>query len=352
MRLLSADLRLAKDKIQYDVYVKRILSNRHILALLMKYTVDEFQSFSVRQIEQEHIGSNIRPASIPIEPGWTNIASEAALSSAPRQDSTPGLPGRIPGSAAEDAVPHEGTVYFDIRFPAFSDSGIQSPLLINVEAQRKFYNKGYRIVTRGIFYGARMISAQLDTEFTIPHYRNLKKVYSIWICMNAPKKIGNAISEYHIHKTDRLPGLPDQKQDYDKLSVIMICLNQETQPKNITADIQNNPNLQLIFFLNTLLSPTMSVQQKEQILHTHFQLSIDEPTKKELTHMCYLSDEIEERGIRRGRRQGRKQGRRQGEALLSKLNLLLISENRISDLERASKEPAYRHELYKFYHLK
>ena len=62
---------------------------------------------------------------------------------------------------------------------------------MNVEAQKKFYLK-YRIVTRGIFTGARMLSEQLDREFTDSEYGKLKKVYSIWICMNAPLHIGNS----------------------------------------------------------------------------------------------------------------------------------------------------------------
>ena len=37
-------------------------------------------------------------------------------------------------------------------------------LIINVEGQKKF-DPGYDIVTRGIFYCARMLSAQKDTEF-------------------------------------------------------------------------------------------------------------------------------------------------------------------------------------------
>lgn len=47
---------------------------------------------------------------------------------------------------------------------------------------------GYDIVTRGIFYAARLISAQSGTEFTHSHYDDIKKVYSIWLCMNAPKE--------------------------------------------------------------------------------------------------------------------------------------------------------------------
>ena len=49
---------------------------------------------------------------------------------------------------------------------------------MNVEAQ-KDYHPGYDLVTRGIFYVARMISAQMDVEFTADDYDGIKKVYSI-----------------------------------------------------------------------------------------------------------------------------------------------------------------------------
>lgn len=78
-----------------------------------------------------------------------------------------------------------------------------------------------------------MLSAQLGTEFAIPNYQNLKKVYSIWICMNAPNYIGNAISEYKIAKEDIISGIPDNVEAYDKLSVIMICLNQKKKIKRM-----------------------------------------------------------------------------------------------------------------------
>ena len=43
--------------------------------------------------------------------------------------------------------------------------------------------------------------------------------------MNAPDYIGNAISFYNIRKSDGIPGIPDEKETYDKLTVVMICLN-------------------------------------------------------------------------------------------------------------------------------
>ncbi|MBS6520250.1 MAG: hypothetical protein KH359_06235 [Clostridiales bacterium] len=80
--------------------------------------------------------------------------------------------------------------------------------MINLEAQRDFCPK-YSIVTRGIYYGARMISSQKGTEFSGSNYDEIKKVYSIWICMNVPRYIGNTILEYSLTKQDIVQEMPD-----------------------------------------------------------------------------------------------------------------------------------------------
>ena len=98
------------------------------------------------------------------------------------------------------SVPGEGELYYDIRFSVYYARQKQRiKLIINVEAQKEF-RPGYSLITRGIFYGARMLSSQKGTEFTGRDYDNIRKVYSIWICMNAPDYIGNAISYYNIQK--------------------------------------------------------------------------------------------------------------------------------------------------------
>ena len=51
--------------------------------------------------------------------------------------------------------------------------------------------------------------------------------------MNAPNYIGNAISEYKIAKEDIISGIPDNVEAYDKLSAIMICLNQKKKIKRM-----------------------------------------------------------------------------------------------------------------------
>ena len=74
---------------------------------------------------------------------------------------------RIAGLANEDKVADEGEIYYDIRFYVHipNEEG-HIRMIVNLEAQKSYY-PGYEIVTRGIFYDARMISAQLGTELNI-----------------------------------------------------------------------------------------------------------------------------------------------------------------------------------------
>lgn len=53
-------------------------------------------------------------------------------------------------------------------------------------------------MTRAVFYCAKMISAQLNTEFNDSNNDDIKKVYSIWLCLNSRKKEADTITEYHI----------------------------------------------------------------------------------------------------------------------------------------------------------
>lgn len=269
---LAAELELANRQIQYDEHVKYVLSNRYILAWILKSVADEFQELELTSIAQNYIQPNIEIASVPVLPGQTN-AQEKLL-----------------GDTTEDKVPYEGYITYDIRFhavlPAQPEKAIK--LLLNVEAQKTF-TPGYPIITRGIFYGARMISAQMNTEFSSPNYGDLKKVYSIWICMNAPNYIGNAISTCSIKKEDIAGHIPMKRADYDKLTVITISLNGKAEEDGIFR------------LLNTLLSSTLPTLEKERILEQEFSIPMhQEHLSKEVRHMCNLSEWVLEQGIDNG----------------------------------------------------
>ncbi len=130
---------------------------------------------------------------------------------------------------------------------------------------------GYQIPTRGVFYCARMISSQMGTEFVNAEYDDIKKVYSIWICMNVPGKLGNAIAEYRMEKRDIIPGFPDIKSAYDKLSGIVIGLCDREKSSNELAGM-----------LNVLLSPDIPAQDKKKQLAEKYDMKMEDGLGKEV----------------------------------------------------------------------
>ena len=234
---LARELSLAEGKIQYDNSVKRVLANKRILAWILKYVTEEFAGMSVDEIKT-CIGSDIEISEIGVLPGRTN-----------RREME-----KIRGEAQEDAVPGEGELSFDIRFSAYLRGKKERiKLLINVEAQKNFY-PGYSLTTRGVFYGARMISAQKGTEFAGSDYDKIRKVYSIWICLNAESKNGNPLTR----------------------------------------------------MLGVLLSPKLKAQNKIRQLEEEFAIPMEnKEIGEELNQMCNLSDYVEELGIQKGLEQGK-----------------------------------------------
>lgn len=277
----ARNLDLAQAKIQYDEQCKKVLGDKNVLSWILQRTVREYAGMNREEI-MKCIEGEPEIGSRRVNPGETNAS-------------------QITGMANEDKVSEEGTIFYDIRFFAWIPKSREKiRLIINVEAQKK-YHTGYSLTTRGVFYGARMISAQLGTEFEIPEYDKIKKVYSIWICMNAPQYIGNAISEYKLEKTDLIPGIPDRRKEYDKLSVVMVCLN----TKKETED-------QFLGMLQTLFNTELAEKEKKERLEQEYEIQMENGFGKELSLMCNLSDTVEERGIQKGIEKGIEQGMEKG----------------------------------------
>lgn len=316
---LGTDIHLASDMAQYDAYCKRILANKEILSRILGRVVKEFQGMEFDEIAA-CIEDDLQISTVPVDPGMTNQK-------------------RVTGIQTEDKIPLEGVIYYDIRFTAKvpqNDGRIK--LIINIEAQKK-YHPGYDIVTRGIFYNSRQISAQLGTEFNIPDYQELKKVYSIWVCFSAPRKEANAISEYSITKRDIIPGIADNPESYDKFSVIVIALN-----SRVTSGDE------LVRMLNTLFGQ-QTISEKKTSLKS-FGINTDN-LGKEMEYMCNLSGLVLETGQKQGLKKGKKEGKRQGrEQTLTRLSILskkLQELGKVDDLIKATTDSVYLEELYKKY---
>lgn len=259
---LKRDLQNAGSKSQYDAHAKKILSNRKILAHILHRVVDEVKDMSIEEIE-------------------SSIQGEAAISSVPIMPS-------IIGSQQEDHVNGEDTVFFDLRF-VIVRKDTDTKIIFDMEVQKSYY-PGYHIVTRGILYCSRMLSAQVDTEFMLPDYDGLKKVYSIWLCFNAPVKIGNAISRYRIVKEDILGHAAIPEKAYDKLEIVQICLREDAQEHED----------ELIGLLNTIFSTQKSFSEIENSLENDYNIPMKNNFGEEVRYMCNLSEGIEQKGIQKG----------------------------------------------------
>ena len=225
------------------------------------------------------------------------IEGEPLLEETPVPDTSE----KIAGSNTEAVSLSEGSIYYDVRFYIVLDEEGRMKILFDMEAQKDYY-PGYKIVTRGIVYCARMISAQIGQEFDLEHYDDLKKVYSIWICFNPPAYIGNAISRYTMGKEDLLPGIPDEKRAYDKLEIVQICLREDLDQKDD----------ELIRMLNILFSSRKSKEEIKRELEEDYGITMDDGYGKEIDTMCNLSYMFEERGMKRGMERGMKTGMERG----------------------------------------
>ena len=95
-------------------------------------------------------------------------------------------------------------------------------IIINLEAQKSADagKLGYHLENRIIYYMARLVSSQKETEFFHSDYDNLKKVYSIWICMDGNKESVRKVSLV----PETLYGDPQGYMNFDKMCGIIIQL--------------------------------------------------------------------------------------------------------------------------------
>ncbi len=176
-------------------------------------------------------------------------------------------------------------------------------IIINIEAQRTsdFKKLGYHLENRIVFYLARLISSQKGINFVKSEYDNIKKVYSIWICMDAADD-EDSISSISL-KSECLFGKQCDFTELDKMcGMVMRIRNNEN-----AAESRNR----LIAKLEDVLS-TQDGESKKRKLEEKDDMKITTELEGRFSSMCNLSEVVEERGIKKGVEQGLAQGIEQG----------------------------------------
>lgn len=314
---ISRKIDITDKKAEYDENVKYLLSEKIILAHILVYAVKEYFGMKPEDVA-ELIEGMPQVSKVAVNPGESNMPE-------------------IIGDNVEDATPNEGKVTYDIRFRALApERDALMQLIIDVEAQKDYY-PGYDLLTRGIYYGARMISAQKGAEFLEDDYDKIKKVYSIWICMNAPSYAENTITEYGIQKRSIAGEFPENKGRYDLMNVIMICLSKKV------AQAGDNTKLQRL--LGTLLASEMTKAEKKDIIESEYGIPMKQEIERRVNTMCNLSEAIEKRGIE----QGIERGIERGEDKMARLIAILSKEQDFTMITKVSTDVELRKKLYKQY---
>ncbi len=198
--------------------------------------------------------------------------------------------GRIENVQTENSVPNEGYISFDIRFSIhYKKKTIK--IIINIEAQKSTdpVKLGYHLENRIIFYLSRLISSQKQREFFHSEYDKIKKVYSIWICMDASND-EDSVNKISL-KEETLFGKPSAFSQLDKMCGIVIWIREQN-------DVEESKN-QLIAMLEDLLKDE-AIEKKKKNLEKKYNMKMTLDLERRIDDMCNLSDVVEERGIEKG----------------------------------------------------
>ena len=278
--VLASAISTVDQEAQYDDCVKKLLSEKVILAWILKECTDEFKDFPIQKIVRE---------CIPGKPEVSVIAVD--------QDELDRGDILIEGMNTEDSSIREGKVYYDIRFRAVvPDTKKPIQLIVNVEAQ-KSDETPYPLIKRAIYYGSRMISAQKNRVFVKSHYEKIQKVYSIWIQMNVGSERANTITRYRILEENIVGTVKEKVRNYDLMTIMMLGLGDP-------GTAFSKPILRL---LDVLLSGEMKPDEKQDLLEKDFKIPMTEKMQEEVNVMCNLGEGLVEKTARKTRLETRKE---------------------------------------------
>ena len=255
----------------YDTKCKRVLSNKMVLAHLLKATMPEFARIEPGIIARRYIE------------GKTGEENDAK---------------NIQGLRNERDSPNQNPSFFDIIFYVLLPGSQQIiPIFINVEAQTD-YTPGYDLRNRAVFYAACMLADQKDSVFEKDYYDNLRKVCSIWICPEPPKSVANSIDSYSLKQ--RVIFGKSSNHPIDKIQIVLVHVG--------TAKDKNYKGIMPM--LDICLAKKTDKEKQKQI-SKKFHLNL-EPEDYDMTAgeqlVLKLKKEYWEAGERQGWEDGKKQG--------------------------------------------
>ena len=259
----------------YDRLTKKFVSIKAILVMILKNCTKEFKDIPIREIPSF------------IHERYLDSKGENILS----------------GNTEDETIPGAKIVYdilFEVRFPGKENMGI----IINVELQGTDQTS-YILLRRAIYYAVRLLDRQKNSSegFQNSDFNKLKKVYSIWICMNHTNEKNNTIKYYTI--TEKGNGkYESSEEDYDLINVVMIYVNNKFDYEEGDQSLDK--------LLHIILGKDLDVQQKIEYLKKDYGILISEEEEKEVEEMCNLSLGLRMEAMAEGKIEGLAEGKLEG----------------------------------------
>lgn len=298
---IKMSVKATDTKAQYDNKAKQLIGHKIILAHILVNTVEEFKGMNPADVVQ-YIEGEPHISSVPIDGGVTNVEKQE----------------KVIGLNTENSEINEGMIRFDIIFYVRMQDGL-SQIIVNVEAQ-KAEPSSYDILNRAIFYVSRMISSQKGRDFVKSNYNNIKRVYSIWICMNIDEH-----SMSHIHLTrDDIIGSHNWKGDINLLNIVLVGIAEDLPEKTEKYELHR--------LLGALLSSKLNVDEKLDIIGNEFRIPLESDIRKDVSEMCNLSQGIEERGVEKGLAEAAIRMYKKGYSIEQTSDILAMDIERVKDI--------------------
>ena len=112
------------------------------------------------------------------------------------------------------------------------------------------------------------------------NYNKLKKIFSIWVCMDVQNYRADSIQEYRITEKVLHGNFHDDIKNYDLMTIIILNLG------------ENPTTHKLLNLLHLIFMDLKSSEEKAKILRETFQIEISHDVKEELEKMGGLMETL------------------------------------------------------------
>ena len=203
---------------------------------------------------------------------------------------------------------------------------ILANILVNIEAQ-KDEPTSYYIQNRAVFYACRMVSSQKERDFTGMNYNDIKKIYTIWICMNQKE---NSLNYLHL-TNEKLMGKTAIEKAGDLIHIILLGL-----AKNLPPYTEEN---KLHRLLGALFTNELTADEKISIIESEYNIEAKNELRKDVRKVSGLGESLVESAAEEAWEQGLELGGKQREIkFIISMNEKGYTIEQIADVTEKSKE--------------